>query len=74
MQKFANLVRIAFWLLLAAVILWQLTAPRALERGRAAALPRSVYELMDLYPQTDDTKPSVWYVPLPHSPSPKESS
>jgi ClpP class serine protease len=37
-------------------------------------MPRSVYELMDLYPQTDGTKPSVWYVPLPHSPSPKESS
>src|SRR2546421_193482 len=36
-------------------------------------MPRSVYELMDLYPQTDGTKPSVWYVPLPHSPSQKES-
>jgi ClpP class serine protease len=36
-------------------------------------MPRSVYALMDLYPQTDGTKPSVWYVPLPHSPSQKES-
>jgi ClpP class serine protease len=27
-------------------------------------MPRSVYELMDLYPQTDGAKPSVWYVPI----------
>jgi ClpP class serine protease len=37
-------------------------------------MPRSVYELMDLYPQTDGEKPSVWYVPLPHTPTQKDSS
>jgi hypothetical protein len=49
-------------------------AARSLGLKVSTDMPRGVYELMDLYPQTDGTKPSVWYVPLPHSPSPKESS
>ncbi|HYR35121.1 MAG TPA: ATP-dependent Clp protease proteolytic subunit [Burkholderiales bacterium] len=59
---------------------WTHDFPITVEMARSLGLkvstemPRSVYELMDLYPQTDGTKPSVWYVPLPHSPSPKESS
>lgn len=32
-------------------------------------VPRSVYDLMDLYPQTGGIKPSVWYVPLRRSPA-----
>jgi ClpP class serine protease len=58
---------------------WTHDFPITVEMARGLGLkvstdmPRSVYELMDLYPQTDGTKPSVWYVPLPHSPSSKES-
>jgi ClpP class serine protease len=32
-------------------------------------MPRSVYDLMDLYPQTGGIKPSVWYVPLRRAPA-----
>jgi hypothetical protein len=27
-------------------------------------MPRSVYDLMELYPQGGGIRPSVWYVPL----------
>ena len=27
-------------------------------------MPRTVYDLMDLYPQGGSLRPSVWYVPL----------
>ena len=33
-------------------------------------MPRSVYDVMDLYPQTGGIKPSVWYVPLRRTPAP----
>lgn len=33
-------------------------------------MPRSVYGLMDLYPQGGGIKPSVWYVPLHRTPAP----
>jgi len=33
-------------------------------------MPRSVYELMDLYPQGGGIRPSVWYVPLKRMPGP----
>jgi hypothetical protein len=31
-------------------------------------MPRTVYELMDLYPQGGGIRPSVWYVPLKRMP------
>src|SRR5258705_8379851 len=40
MQKFATAARTLFWLVLVAVVLWQLAAAPALERSRAAALGR----------------------------------
>src|SRR5205814_5301263 len=34
----------------------------------STAMPRTVYELMDLYPQGGGIRPSVWYVPLKRIP------
>ncbi len=34
------------------------------------AMPREVYELMELYPQTSQRRPSVEFIPLPYSPAP----
>jgi len=31
-------------------------------------MPRTVYDLMDLYPQGGGIRPSVWYVPLRRGP------
>ncbi len=33
-------------------------------------MPRTVYDLMELYPQSGGVKPSVWYVPLRRVPAP----
>ncbi len=32
-------------------------------------MPQTIYDLMDLYPQAGTGRPSVMYVPLPHTPS-----
>jgi hypothetical protein len=32
-------------------------------------MPRAVYDLMELYPQSGGIKPSVWYVPLRRAPA-----
>src|SRR5919197_1965077 len=54
-------------------------AARSLGLNVSTNMPRTVYDLMDLYPQGGGIRPSVWYVPLrrvpaapgtPQSPSP----
>jgi hypothetical protein len=46
------------------------------ERARSLGLkvstdmPRTVYDLMDLYPQGGGLRPSVWYVPMRRVPQP----
>jgi hypothetical protein len=32
-------------------------------------MPRTVYDLMDLYPQGGGNRPSVWYVPMRRVPA-----
>jgi ClpP class serine protease len=44
-------------------------AVRALGLKVSTDMPRSVYDLMELYPQTGGVKPSVWYVPLRRAPA-----
>ena len=39
-------------------------AARAFGLTVSTDMPRGVYDLMDLYPQSGGTRPSVWYVPL----------
>jgi len=39
-------------------------AARAFGLAVSTDMPRGVYDLMDLYPQSGGTRPSVWYVPL----------
>ncbi|MBM0743719.1 hypothetical protein JOY44_19210 [Phormidium sp. CLA17] len=34
----------------------------------SAGLPRSIYDLMELYPQSQGGKPSVQYIPMPYAP------
>jgi len=41
---------------------------RALGLDVRDALPREVYDLMDLYPQTRQQRPSVEFIPLPYTP------
>ncbi len=41
---------------------------RALDLPVSTAMPREVYELMQLYPQTAQQRPSVEYIPLPYGP------
>ncbi|MEA3193769.1 MAG: hypothetical protein QOD26_2102 [Betaproteobacteria bacterium] len=48
-------------------------AARSLGLKVSTEMPRSIYELMDLYPQTGGTKPSVWYVPLRRTTAPAAS-
>jgi ClpP class serine protease len=36
-------------------------------------LPKEVYQLMDLYPQAPQRRPSVEYIPIPYGPSRKKS-
>ena len=66
-------------LVLAAVLSegrWTHDYPITVEMCRAVGLkmstdmPRAVYDLMDLYPQTGGIGPSVWYVPLHRRPTP----
>jgi ClpP class serine protease len=33
-------------------------------------IPREIYELMELYPQSGLRRPSVEYIPIPYRPSP----
>jgi ClpP class serine protease len=50
--------------------------PITVERARSLGLkvstdmPRTVYDLMDLYPQGGGVRPSVWYVPMRRGPQP----
>ena len=39
---------------------------RAMELPISTALPETIYELMDLYPQPAQRRPSVEYIPLPY--------
>ena len=45
-------------------------AARQLGLKVSTEMPRTVYDLMDLYPQGGGIKPSVWYVPLRRTPAP----
>jgi len=45
-------------------------AARSLGLKVSTDMPRTVYDLMDLYPQTGGVKPSVWYVPLRRTAAP----
>jgi hypothetical protein len=44
-------------------------AARLLGLKVSTEMPRTVYDLMDLYPQGGGIKPSVWYVPLRRGPA-----
>jgi hypothetical protein len=44
-------------------------AARLLGLKVSTEMPRAVYDLMDLYPQSGGIKPSVWYVPLRRAPA-----
>src|SRR5260221_2027098 len=44
-------------------------AARLLGLKVSTEMPRTVYDVMDLYPQGGGTKPSVWYVPLRRAPA-----
>ncbi len=37
-------------------------------------VPREIYDLMDLYPQSGQRRPSVEYVPIPYAPPPERRS
>jgi len=43
-------------------------AARSLGLNVSTSMPRTVYDLMDLYPQGGGIRPSVWYVPLRRGP------
>ena len=49
-------------------------AARSLGLKVSTDMPRTVYDLMDLYPQGAGIKPSVWYVPLRRTAAPSSSS
>jgi len=49
-------------------------AARSLGLKVSTDMPRTVYDLMELYPQSGGVKPSVWYVPLRRVPSPAAPS
>jgi ClpP class serine protease len=55
---------------------WTHDYPLAIEELRqlgftvAEEMPREVYDLMELYPQSDQQRPGVEYIPLPHAPRP----
>src|SRR5438445_7662214 len=44
-------------------------AARSLGLKVSTEMPRTVYDVMDLYPQGGGIKPSVWYVPLRRAPA-----
>jgi ClpP class serine protease len=44
-------------------------AARQLGLKVSTEMPRIVYDLMELYPQSGGIKPSVWYVPLRRAPT-----
>jgi len=47
---------------------YPITVEEATEMGLpiTVGLPRSIYELMDLYPQSQGGRPSVQYIPMPY--------
>ncbi len=53
---------------------WTHDYPITVEELRAMGLPvredmpKEVYELMDLYPQTAQRRPGVEFIPVPHAP------
>jgi ClpP class serine protease len=49
-------------------------AARQLGLKVSTAMPRTVYDLMDLYPQGGGIRPSVWYVPMRRAPAPSGSA
>lgn len=51
---------------------YPITAEEATEMGLpiTVGLPRSIYHLMDLYPQSQGGRPSVQYIPMPYEPRP----
>ena len=48
-------------------------AARSLGLNVSTNMPRTVYDLMDLYPQGGGIRPSVWYVPLRRAPGTPQS-
>jgi ClpP class serine protease len=48
-------------------------AARSLGLKVSTDMPRTVYDLMELYPQGGGARPSVWYVPLRRSTAPAGS-
>jgi len=44
-------------------------AARLLGLKVSTEMPRTVYDVMDLYPQGGGIKPSVWYVPMRRAPA-----
>src|SRR3989442_8428463 len=49
-------------------------AARQLGLKVSTEMPRIVYDLMELYPQSGGIKPSVWYVPMRRAPAPGGST
>jgi ClpP class serine protease len=51
---------------------YPITVEEATELGLpiTVGLPRSIYDLMELYPQPQGGRPSVQYIPMPYSPRP----
>src|SRR5436309_2610335 len=49
-------------------------AARLLGLKVSTKMPRAVYDLMELYPQSGGIKPSVWYVPLRRVPAQAQPS
>jgi ClpP class serine protease len=58
---------------------WTHDYPISMEEARDMSLPvsdgmpKDVYELMNLYPQSRGRKPSVQYIPVPYAPQPPSS-
>lgn len=56
---------------------WTHDYPIDIEQARSLGLdvsedmPKEVYQLMDLYPQTRQQRPGVEFIPLPYTPTPK---
>jgi hypothetical protein len=44
-------------------------AARLLGLKVSTEMPRTVYDLMELYPQGGGIRPSVWYVPMRRAPA-----
>jgi ClpP class serine protease len=55
---------------------YPITVDEAVELGLPIStdMPEEVYQLMSLYPQTSQRRPSVEYIPMPYSPQPPTPS